>query len=119
MTTIIRMILGFGLALTGAVIIQGAVLNKKTDVYSFAYCAPQAITSPVFILNVVYFSEELYQKKRIELERNKREIDPSEILGSTMLQGALISAIVTGLFWAPFFFHRITKRNPSPNDPEQ
>jgi hypothetical protein len=119
MRTIIKIAIGFGLALIGAVIIHATVLNKKTDVYSVAYCAPQAIVSPIFILNSGYYSEGLYHKKRIKLERSGRQVDRSEIHSSTIVQGALISAIMTGLFWLPFFILRSTKKNSSPDNSKQ
>jgi hypothetical protein len=92
------------------VIIHWAILGKRTDVYSLAYCAPQAVVSPIYILNSGYYAEELYHKKRRELEREGKEIDWSEIDSTVMFPGSLLSGTVTALFWLPFLFFRATKR---------
>jgi hypothetical protein len=118
MRTIINLAVGFGLALVGSVIIHAAVLGKRTDVYSLAYCAPQAIGSPVFILNFGYYSQELYHKKRRELERTGREVDRSKILSTAEVQGVLLSGAVTASFWLPFLIFRTRKGKRSSEESE-
>lgn len=116
MKTLLKIVSGFALALIGAMVIHVLVLEKQTDVYTVAYCAPQAIVAPVFFLNSAVLADNLYYKENFEAHETRANFDLNAAHSKSSILGAGLSAVLTALFWIPFFFFkRDTKLNHSQN----
>lgn len=106
MRTLLKIVTGFVFSLIGALIIHAFVLEKRTDIYTVAYCAPQAIVAPVFFLNSAALADGLYYKEKFAADDRRANFDREKVHSETTVKGAGLSAILTALFWIPFFFKR-------------
>lgn len=105
-----KILFGFALALIGAVIIHGGFLKKRTDIYSFAYCAPQSIASPIFLLNMMAYMGELDFRERAKSSSRNHPNGAKVFFLSSAYSGAL-----TLLFWLPFLIpSRKVELSPKP-----
>lgn len=116
MNTAIKIAIGFALSLVGASVIHAKIHREPPDATSLAYCAPMAMTAPLFILNFGYYADLLYDEKRHKLILEGGKVDRSEIQSTSSLQAALISGALTALFWLPFFIPNIQKAKLNPKN---
>lgn len=107
-----KIVVGFLCALIAAVTIHGLALGKPVDLYTFAYRAPMAIASPVYVLNSMALGEEFYQSIRNDtMKRAGRSIvasTPIDVMETSHYAGAskgvIFSAVLTAAFWLPVIF---------------
>lgn len=96
MNLLLRTLIGFAVALVCALILHAVAFRKHTDIYSLAYCAPQALVAPVFILNGLAYADNVYY-----MEREKSNVTSEEANSQGMILGFLYSAFITTGFWLP------------------
>ena len=109
MRKFVSVIIGFTFALFAAVAIHGLAIGRPVDGFTFAYRAPMALVSPIYILNAMALSGEFYHSIRMDLDKKAgRPLlsnTPNEVREEAhrkgLVYGHLFSGALTAAFWIP------------------